>query len=135
MKKETVWRRLLIFTSGIAFLVIPLLIWILILVKKDTTGISAEEDIWVTHVGLFAVTQIFIFSALIRTSKGLLIASGIVSMLSGLLYLHLALVFIFTEVHNMGILFMVSAGCNFVVALFSLILRLLCTKINKLRLI
>ncbi|HSO88558.1 MAG TPA: hypothetical protein VLQ91_18540 [Draconibacterium sp.] len=75
MKKETVWRRLLIFTSGIAFLVIPLLIWILILVKKDTTGISAEEDICVTHVGLFAVTQIFIFSALIRTSKGLLIAS------------------------------------------------------------
>jgi hypothetical protein len=135
MKKEIVWRRLLIMTSGIAFLVIPLLIWILILVKKDTTGISAEEDIWVTHVGLFAVTQIFIFSALIRTSKGLLIASGIVSLLSGLLYLHFAIAFIFTEVHNMGILFMVSAGCNFVIGLLALILRLSWQNSKSVRLI
>ena len=135
MKKEIVWRRFLIMASGFAFLAIPLLGWIMFLVKNDTTGISAEQDIWVTHVGLFIVIQIFIVSALIRTSKGLLIAAGIVSLLSGLLYLHFALAFIFTEVHKMGILFFVSAGCNFVAALFSLILRLLWQNKKSVRLI
>ena len=135
MKNEIVWRRFLIIASGFAFLVIPLLVWIMFLIKNDTTGISAEEDIWVTHVGLFIVIQIFILSALIRTSKGLLIASGIVSVLSGLLYLHFALAFIFTEVHNMGILFFVSAGCNFVTGLLALILRLFWQNKQSVRLI
>lgn len=125
MKKVFVWRRLLIMTSGIAFLVIPLLIWIMILVKNDTTGISAEEDIWVTHIGLFAVSQIFIFSALIRTSKGLLIGAGIVALAASLVYLHFARAFIFTDVHNMGILFSICSGCNLVAGVFALILRLL----------
>ena len=124
MIKKSVWRRVLIITSGFAFLVIPLLVWLMFLVKKDTSGIVAEEDIWVTHVGIFIVIQIFIVSALIRTFKGLLIAAGIVSILSGLLFLHFALAFIFTSVHNMGILFFVSTGCNLVVGLLALILRI-----------
>lgn len=135
MKKVFVWRRLLIMTSGIAFLVIPLLIWIMILVKNDTTGISAEEDIWVTHIGLFAVSQIFIFSALIRTSKGLLIGAGIVALAASLLYLHFARAFIFTDVHNMGILFSICSGCNLVAGVFALILRLLWKNKQSVRLI
>jgi len=124
MISDDVWRRILIITSGFAFLVIPLLIWLMFFVKKDNTGIVAEEDIWVTHIGLFIVIQIFIVSALIRTSKGLMIAACIVSILSGLLYLHFALAFIFTSVHNMGILFFVSTGCNIVGGLLALILRI-----------
>ena len=135
MIKDIVWRRFLIITSGFAFLVIPPLIWIIFLINNDTTGISAEEDIWVTHVGLFIVIQIFIFSALIRTSKGLLIAACIVSILSGLLYLHFGLAFIFTSVHNMGILFFVSTGCNFVAGLLALILRILWHNKQSVRLI
>lgn len=135
MKKVFVWRRLLIMTSGIAFLVIPLLIWIMILVKNDTTGISAEEDIWVTHIGLFAVSQIFIFSALIRTSKGLLIGAGIVALAASLVYLHFARAFIFTDVHNMGILFSICSGCNLVAGVFALILRLLWKNKQSVRLI
>jgi hypothetical protein len=135
MKKESVWRRFLIITSGFAFLVIPILFWLMYLVKKDTSGIVAEEDIWVTHVGIFIVIQIFIVSALIRTSKGLLVAAGIVSILSGLLYLHFALAFIFTSVHNMGILFYVSAGSNIVAGLLALILRFFWQNKQSVRLI
>jgi hypothetical protein len=135
MLKQIVWRRFLIITSGIGFLVIPILFWIMYLVKKDSTGIVAEEDIWVTHVGLFVVIQIFIFSALIRTSKGLLIAAGIVSILSGLLYLHFALAFIFTGVHKIGILFFISTGCNSITGLLALILRILWKDKQSVRLI
>ena len=135
MKKNIVWRRFLIITSGFAFLVIPPLIWIMFLIKNDTTGISAKEDIWVTHIGLFIVIQIFIVSALIRTSKGLIFAASIVSILSGLLYLHFALAFIFTSVHNMGILFFVSTGCNIVSGLIALILRMLWHNKQSVRLI
>jgi len=124
MIKESAWRRTLIITSGFAFLVIPLLFWIMFMVKNDTTGIVAEQDIWVTHVGILIVIQIFVVSALIRTSKGLLIAAGAVSILSGLLFLYFALAFIYTSVHNMGILFFVSTGCNVVVGLLALILRI-----------
>jgi len=135
MTKESVWRRILYIASGFAFLVIPLLFWLMYLVKKDTTGIVAEQDIWVTHVGILIVIQIFVVSALIRTSKGLLIAAGIVSILSGLLYLHFALAFIFTSVHNMGILFFISTGGNIVAGLFALILRYLWKDKQSVRLI
>jgi hypothetical protein len=135
MTKERAWRRILIFTSGFAFLVVPLLFWLMYLVKKDVSRIVAEEDIWVTHVGIFVVIQIFIISALIRTSKGLLIAAGIVSILSGLLFLHFALAFIFTSVHHMGILFFISAGCNLVVGLLAVILRILWQNKQSVRLI
>lgn len=124
MKKNSVWRRMLIITSGLAFLVIPCLFWIMFLVKKDTSGIVAEEDIWVTHIGLFIVIQIFIVSALIRTSKGLLTAAGVISILSGLMYLYFALAFVFTIVHNLGVLFFISTGFNAVVGLFALTLRI-----------
>lgn len=135
MKKQSVWRVILIITSGIAFIVIPLLFWLISMVKNDTTGIVAEEDIWVTHVGLFIVIQIFIVSALIRTSKGLLIAAGAVSILTSLLYLHFVLAFIFTSVHNIGILFLVSTVCNIVVGLLALILRFFWQNKQSVRLI
>ena len=125
MTKESVWRRILYIASGFAFLVNPLLFWLMYLVKKDTSGIAAEVDIWLTHVAIFIVIQIFIVSALIRTSKGLLIAAGIASILTGLLFLYLAFAFIFTSGHNLGILFFVSTGCNIVTGLLALILRLL----------
>ena len=135
MIKESVWRRILYIASGFALLVIPVLFFLMYLVKNDTSGIAAEEDIWITHVGIFIVIQIFIVSALIRTSKGLLIAAGIVSLLTGLLFLYLALAFIFTSGHNMGILFFVCTGCNTVTGLLALILRILWNNKHSVRII
>ena len=135
MIKESVWRRILIIACGFAFLVIPLQFWVMYLVKKDTSGIVAEEDIWITHIGIFIVIQIFIVSALIRTSKGLLIAAGIVSILSGLLFMYFALTFIFTSVHNIGLLFFVFTGFNIVTGLLAVILRVFWQSKHSVRLI
>ena len=135
MIKESVWRRILYMASGFALLVIPLLVWLMYLVKNDTSGIAAEMDIWVTHVGIFIDIQIFIVCALIRTSKGLPIAAGIVSILTGLLFLNLALGFIFTSGHNMGVLFIVCTACNTVAGLLALILRKLWNNKHSVRII
>jgi len=124
MIKENVWRRILYTASGFAFLVIPLLFLLMYLLKNGTSGISAEVEVSVTDFWILVVIQIFVVSALIRTSKGLLIASSIVSMLTGLLFLFLALPLIFTSWHNMGILFFVCTGCNTVAALLAVILRI-----------
>jgi len=124
MQNHKVWHRIRLTALGLSVLVVLSLFWVLYNVIKDTSGIAALET-GVPGVWILIAFQLFVVSVFLRTSKGLLIAVGIVAILYALLLWYMGSTFTGTAMKSTGIILFISAGSDFTAGVLALVLRIL----------
>ncbi|HSO88306.1 MAG TPA: hypothetical protein VLQ91_17260 [Draconibacterium sp.] len=133
MVNKNISHRILYVAGGFIILGTLLLYWVLHNVKTDTTGI-ATPDMGVPFLWIIIIIHLLIVAALVWTifasgrgrsiNKELLVASGIIPILFGLLFWYAGISFLNTTMHSTGIILFVCAGCDMVAAILALITRI-----------
>ena len=134
MINENVWRRMLYLSLGLIFIVALILAIVVIPQVMSDKSPSASPENAVPAISVIAIVHLLIVFALIwtikvnnrsgRINKELLVATGVIPMVAGLLILDGAFAYLDNPyTHWTGIWMFICVGCDFVAGLLALIAR------------